>query len=152
MRGMTCNEWQHIKYFGSMIILLELTNVGLLILTVEWCIISYIADVRKGGDFKISWRKMFLLKSCILSHSNCKNGKVQHLHMQTACVTVIFKTLGLIRLSRFLSYTNHESTKFQSLHLQLHGNTTHSKGLIASARLLGWLALLRCFYLGITWT
>ena len=35
MRGMTCNEWQHIKYFGSMIILLELTNVGLLILTVE---------------------------------------------------------------------------------------------------------------------
>ena len=94
---------------------------------------------------------MFLLKSCILSRSNCKNGKVQHLHMQTACVTVIFKTLGLIRLSRILSYTNHESTKFQSLHLQLHGNTTHSKGLIASARLLGWLALPRCFYLGITW-
>ena len=35
MRGMKCDEWQHIKYFGSMIILLELINVSLLILTVE---------------------------------------------------------------------------------------------------------------------
>ena len=32
-------------------------------------------------------------------------AKVQHLHVQTACVTVIFKTPGLIRLSR-IPYTN----------------------------------------------
>ena len=30
----------------------------------------------------------------------------------------IIKTLGLIRLSRILSYTNHESGKFQSFHVQ----------------------------------
>ena len=33
-------------------------------------------------------------------------NRVQHFHEQTALVTVIFKTLGLIRLTRILSYTN----------------------------------------------
>ena len=33
MRGMTWDEWQHIKYFGSLIISLELIDVSLLILT-----------------------------------------------------------------------------------------------------------------------
>ena len=54
----------------------------------------------------------------ILSRSSRKNGKVQHLHLQTACVIVLFKTLGLIRLSRIFSNTNHESAKFQSFHVQ----------------------------------
>ena len=35
---------------------------------------------------------------------------VQHLHVQTAFYS---KTLGLIRLSRILSYRNHKSSKFQ---------------------------------------
>ena len=35
MRGMTCDEWPHIKYFGSLIILLELIDVSLLILTLN---------------------------------------------------------------------------------------------------------------------
>ena len=33
MTGMTCDEWPHIKYFGSLIILLELIDVSLLLLT-----------------------------------------------------------------------------------------------------------------------
>ena len=33
-------------------------------------------------------------------------------------MTVIFNSIGLIRLSRFLSYTNHKSGKFQSFHVQ----------------------------------
>ena len=35
MKGMTCDEWPHIKYFGSLIILLELIDVSLLILTLN---------------------------------------------------------------------------------------------------------------------
>ena len=52
------------------------------------------------------------------SRSNRKRGRVQHRHVQTAFVAVIFKTLGLIRLSLFLPYSNHESDKFQSFHAQ----------------------------------
>ena len=37
---MTCDELPHIKYFCSLIILLELTYVSLLILTFERCRIS----------------------------------------------------------------------------------------------------------------
>ena len=33
-------------------------------------------------------------------------------------MTVIFNSIGLIRLSWFLSYTNHKSGKFQSFHVQ----------------------------------
>ena len=43
--------------------------------------------------------------------------RVHLLHMPTECVAVIFKTLGLIRLSRIFWYTNHESGKFQSFHV-----------------------------------
>ena len=35
-----------------------------------------------------------------------KYNQVQHLHEQTAFLAIIFKTLGLIRLTRILSYTN----------------------------------------------
>ena len=59
--------------------------------------------------------------SCNLSRSNRTREGVQHLHVQTPFMTVIFKTLGLIRLSRSLSYTNHESGKFQSFHVQSAG-------------------------------
>ena len=47
-------------------------------------------------------------------------------------VRVIFKKLGLISSSRFLSYTSHESGKT----CELRDNTTHSKGLIT-----GWPGL-----------
>ena len=33
MRGMICDEWPHVKYFGSLIVLLQLIDVSLLILT-----------------------------------------------------------------------------------------------------------------------
>ena len=35
MRGMTSDEWPHIKYFGSLIILLEPIDVSLLLLTLN---------------------------------------------------------------------------------------------------------------------
>ena len=35
MRGMTCDKWQHITYFASLMILLELNDVSLLILTLN---------------------------------------------------------------------------------------------------------------------
>ena len=48
MRGSTCNEWPIIKYllkyFGSLMIVLELIDVSL-----------FIVDVRKGGDFLKSY-------------------------------------------------------------------------------------------------
>ena len=35
VREMTCDEWPHIKYYSSLIILLELTDVRLLLLTLN---------------------------------------------------------------------------------------------------------------------
>ena len=45
-------------------------------------------------------------------------GKFQISHVKTACGTVIFKTLALMRVTRILSHKNHESGKFQSFHVQ----------------------------------
>ena len=67
---------------------------------------------------KIFLSKMISQTSCNLSRSNRTREGVQPLHVQTPFMTVIFKTLGLIRLSRSLSYTNHESGKFHSFHVQ----------------------------------
>ena len=50
--------------------------------------------------------------SYILSQSSRKRDRVQHLQVQT------LKTLGLIRLTGILLYTNHESGKFQRFHVQ----------------------------------
>ena len=66
---------------------------------------NFIADVRKGGDFLKSYWAKWSGKQVAFFHVRTVNGKVQHLQMQTACVTVIFKTPGLIRLSR-IPYTN----------------------------------------------
>ena len=79
---------------------------------------NFFADVRKGGDFlKSSWAKQYR-KQNLFSRSNRQRGKVQHLNVQTAYVTVIFKTLGLTRLSRILSHTNQKSGEFQSFQVQ----------------------------------
>ena len=53
MREMTCEERPNIKYFGSLIILLELIDVSLLILTLKMH--NFFAYVRKGGDFLKSY-------------------------------------------------------------------------------------------------
>ena len=92
---------------------------------------DFVADVRKVGDFL---SKMTSKTSCILSRSNRKRGKVLHLHMQTACGTVFFLILALIRLSCILLYTNHWSSKFQ-FSRELRNGTTHSEGLITWAGL-----------------
>ena len=60
-------------------------------------------------------------------------NRVQHLHEQTAFVTIIFKTLLLIRLTRILSYTS-QARKQQIPKLSpvqtADDNTTHTKDLI----------------------
>ena len=67
---------------------------------------KFFADVRVGGDFlKTYWAKRYRKQNLFLFHV---------LHGETACVTVIFKTFGLTRLSRILLHTNHESSKFHS--------------------------------------
>ena len=115
--GMTWDEWPHVKFFGSLIVLWELIDVSLLILL--WMMRNFFADVRKGGDFlKSSEQNDIVNKIFFFSRTNRQRGKVQHLHVQTAYVTVIFKTPGLTRLSRVLSHTNHKSGKFQSFQVQ----------------------------------
>ena len=118
MRGVTCNEWQHVKFFGSLIVLWELIDVSLLILL--WMMRNFFADVRKGGDFlKSSWAKQYRKQNLFFFFTiDRQRGKVQHLHVQTAYVIVIFKTLGLTRLSHILSHTNKKSGEFQSFQVQ----------------------------------
>ena len=104
---------------------------------------------RKGDDFlKSYWAKWSL------SRSNHKRGSVQHLLVQTAWVTIIFKNLGLIRLSRILSFSHTRTTKAansKAFTCKLRDNTTHSKGLITRAglsRFVGWLARLGVKWIG----
>ena len=81
---------------------------------------NFIADVRKGGDFSKSYWTKRSRKQVAFFHVRT----VKHLHLQTAGVTVSFKTLGLSRLSRMVSYT-----------CKLRGNTSHSERLITLAGL-----------------
>ena len=76
----------------------------------EWCIISLHIFSERRWFLKIARGVIEQNDLVIPSRSNHKRGRVQHLHVQTA---FYFKTLGLIRLSRILSYRNHESSKFQ---------------------------------------
>ena len=64
---------------------------------------DFIAYFPNEGDFLKSYWAKWSRKQVAFFHVPTVKGKVQHYHMQTAYVTVIFKTLGLIRLSRFLS-------------------------------------------------
>ena len=85
-----------------------------------------IALLRQNKPFRLLYLGHAQITSCILSRSNCKRGNVQNPHVQTVCGTVIFETLGLIRLGRFLSYTNHESGKSKAFTCKLRDNTIHS--------------------------
>ena len=69
MRAMTCDEWPNIKYFDGLIILLELIDVSLLILTLK--VHNFVAYVRKGGDF------------LNLIEQNDLVNKLQFFHVQT---------------------------------------------------------------------
>ena len=61
---------------------------------------NFIADVRNGGDFSKSYWTKRSRKQVAFFHVRT----VKHLHLQTAGVKISFKTLGLSRLSRILSY------------------------------------------------
>ena len=49
---------------------------------------NFVADVRKGIDLLKSFEQSNLLNNmaCVLSHTNRKRGKVQHLHVQIVCM------------------------------------------------------------------
>ena len=70
---------------------------------------NFVAYFWKGGDF-------------FKSHSICIHWRSNHKRAESNISTCkprsIFKTPALIRLSRILSYTNHESGKFQRFHMQ----------------------------------
>ena len=84
--------------------------------------------------------------SCILSRSILKYGKVEHLHVETACLTVIFKTLGLIRLRRILSYRQISNPYLQTAWLTIRA------WLQETGFRTGKLCRGGDFYPGITWT
>ena len=80
---------------------------------------NFIAYVQEGGNFlKFYWGKRYRKQVSFFHVQTVKRVTVQDRHLQTAFVTDIFVTVSLIRLSKFLSYTNSESGKFQSFHMQ----------------------------------
>ena len=86
---------------------------------------------RKRGDFlKTYWAK-WLRKQGAFFHGRTVKGVESNIFKCKP--RSIFKTLGLIRLSGILSYTNHESGKFQNFQGNLRDNTTPRKGLITGA-------------------
>ena len=94
---------------------------------------NFIADFQKGGDFLKSYWAKWSHKQVVFFHiQSVKGGKVQPLQVQTAFV--IFKTLGLIRLS-------HEPQKWQIPKLSCVNCMTIQLTVKAWSQELGWLAL-----------
>ena len=91
-------------------------DVSLLLLTSNGAH-NFIAYVPKRGDFlKSCWSK-WTSKQVAFFCSNCERGKDQHFHVQTPCVTVIFKQTTKMANS-------------QAFMCKLCDNTTHRKGLV----------------------
>ena len=78
---------------------------------------NFITYVLKRGDFlKSCWSK-WTCKQVAFFCSNCERGKDQHLHVQTACVTIIIK--WTTKTANSLAFSS-----------KLCDNTTHRKGLV----------------------
>ena len=78
---------------------------------------NFIAYFRKGGNFLKSYWAKWPRKQVASFHGGTVKGEESNIF---TCKprSIVFKTLVLIKLSRSLSYTNHESGKFQSFYLQ----------------------------------
>ena len=77
---------------------------------------NVIAFFQKGVDFLKSYWVKWPRKQVAFFHGQTVKGAESNIF---SCKPLsIFKTLWLIRLSRILSYTNYESGKFQSFHVQ----------------------------------
>ena len=77
---------------------------------------NFIAFFQKGVDFLKSYWVKWPRKQVAFFHGQTVKGAESNIF---SCKPLsIFKTLWLIRLSRILSYTNYESGKFQSFHVQ----------------------------------
>ena len=74
---------------------------------------NFIAYFRKGGDFlKSYWAKWPRKEVTFFQGKNRKRGRVQHLTCEPLS---IFKTFGLVRLSRILSYTNQHEPRIRQV-------------------------------------
>ena len=92
---------------------------------------NFIAYFRKGGDFlKPFWAK-WPRKQVAFFHGRTVKEAESNIFTCKPCS--IFKTLGLIRLSRILSHTNHENGNSKAFTCKLRDNTTHNKVLITWA-------------------
>ena len=92
---------------------------------------NFIAYFRKGCDFlKPYWAK-WPRKQVAFFHGRTVKEAESNIFTCKPCS--IFKTVGLIRLSRILSHTNHENGNSKAFTCKLRDNTTHNKGLITWA-------------------
>ena len=78
---------------------------------------NFIAYFRKGRDFLKSYWAKWPRKQVASFHGRTVKGEESNI-FTCKSRSIVFKTLGLIKLNRFLSYTNHESGKFQSFYVQ----------------------------------
>ena len=78
---------------------------------------NFIAYFRKGRDFLKSYWAKWPRKQVASFHGRTVKGEESNIF---TCKprSIVFKIFGLIKLNRFLSYTNHESGKFQSFYEQ----------------------------------
>ena len=87
---------------------------------------NFIAYFRKGGDFLKSYWAKWPRKQVAFFHGGTVKGAESNIF--TCKPHSIFKPLKLIRLSRILSCTNHESGIFQSSHVQTAWQYNSQKG------------------------
>ena len=90
----------------------------------------FIRYFRKGGDFLKSYWAKWPRKQVAFFNGRTVKGTESNIF--TCKPRSIFKTLGLIRLSRILSYKT-KAANFKAFTCKLRDNTTHSKGLITWA-------------------
>ena len=77
---------------------------------------NFIAYFRKGGDFSKSYWAKWPRKQVAFFHGRTVKGA--EFNIVTCKQHSVFNSPGLIRLSHILSFTNHESGKFQSFQVQ----------------------------------
>ena len=79
---------------------------------------NFTACVRKRGDFlKSFWGKGTRKQVAFFHDRTVKGAKSNIFTCKLHARQFFSKTLGLIRLSRFLSHTNHESANCMTIHL-----------------------------------
>ena len=80
---------------------------------------NFIADFRKGGDFlKFYWAKWSRKQVAFFHVRTLKGAESNIFTYKPRSWQLFLETLGLIRLSHILPYTDDESGKFQRFYMQ----------------------------------